>query len=64
MTNTKLTSALDALKKNGVRVYNQTTIPKCDAIPTGSLIFNQVMNGGFHTRRTTQLFSCRSGISG
>lgn len=58
---TKLTSALEALKKSGIRVYDKETIPECDVIPTGSLIFNQVMNGGFHTRRLEQLFA-REGV--
>ena len=57
----KLNSALEALKKSGVRVYNSTSIPECDVIPTGSLIFNQVMNGGFHTRRLEQVFA-REGV--
>lgn len=57
MDNTKLNSALEALKKNGVGVYNVNNLPQCDIIPTGSLICNKIMNGGVATRRLTQLFS-------
>lgn len=60
-TNPKLSSALEALKKNGIRVYSSNAVPECDVIPTGSLIFNQVMNGGFHTRRLEQVFA-REGV--
>lgn len=59
--NSKLNSALEALKKNGIRVYDEKTIPECEVIPTGSLIFNQVMNGGFHTRRL-EMICAREGV--
>lgn len=61
MDNSKLNSALEALKKSGVRVYTPNNLPECEIIPTGSLIFNQVMDGGVRTRRITQLFS-RPGV--
>lgn len=57
MDNSKLNSALEALKKNGVRIFNNESMPVCDIIPTGSLIFNEIMNGGFHTRKLEQLFA-------
>lgn len=57
MENTKLNEALKALKSNGVNVYKTNTLPECEVIPTGSLICNQIMNGGVFTRRLTQLFS-------
>lgn len=57
----KLNTALEALKKNGMRIYTEDTIPECEVIPTGSLIFNKVMNGGFHTRKLEQLFA-REGV--
>ena len=59
--NTKLSSALEALNKSGVRVYTEKTVPECEAIPTGSLVFNQIMNGGVHTRRLEMIFA-REGV--
>lgn len=56
-TNSKLASALEALKKDGIRAYAPSTLPECETIPTGSLIFNHVMDGGVKTRRITQFFS-------
>ncbi len=61
MSSTKLNAALEALKKNGVRVYTPETLPECEVIPTSSLIFNRIMDGGVRTRRVTQLFS-RPGV--
>lgn len=55
--NNKLLSALEALNRNGVSVYGISNLPKCEVIPTGSLICNQIMNGGVYTRRLTQIFS-------
>lgn len=57
MDNKKLMSALETLKKNGIRVYNNDDLPECEVIPTASLICNQIMDGGVRTRRITQLFS-------
>lgn len=57
----KLKSALDSLKKDGVRVFTSETLPQCDIIPTSSLVFNQIMDGGVRTRRITQFFS-RPGV--
>lgn len=57
MDNSKLVSALEALKKSGISVYKSDNLPECEVIPTGSLICNQIMNGGVYTRRLTQLFS-------
>lgn len=57
MDSSKLTSALQALKKSGMTVYKTDNLPACDVIPTDSLICNKIMNGGAHTRRLTQLFS-------
>ena len=57
----KLNSALEALKKSGVRVYTPDNLPECEIIPTGSMIFNKIMDGGVRTRRLTQLFS-RPGV--
>lgn len=59
--NSKLNAALETLKKNGIRVYTEKTIPDCDVIPTGSLVFNQIMNGGVHTRRIEMIFA-REGV--
>lgn len=57
MDNSKLDYALQALKKSGMSIYKTDNLPSCDVIPTDSLIFNKVMNGGVYTRRLTQLFS-------
>ena len=57
VTNPKLAAALESLKKNGVRVYQNDSLPECDVIPSGSLVFNRIMNGGVYTRRLTQFFS-------
>ena len=57
MSSSKLNNALEALKNSGVNVYKTDNLPKCDVIPTSSLIFNTIMNGGVKTRRITQLFS-------
>lgn len=57
MDNSKLTAALDALRKSGMTVYKTDNLPECEVIPTGSLICNKVMNGGVHTRRIEQIFS-------
>lgn len=54
---TNVASALEALKKNGIRVYSTGTLPECEVIPTSSLIFNKIMDGGVRTRRITQIFS-------
>ena len=61
MASSKLNSALEALKKNGVRVFTPEQLPECEIIPTSSLIFNKIMDGGFKTRRISQLFS-RPGV--
>lgn len=61
MANSKLNSALEALKKSGIRIYTEETIPECETIPTGSLIFNQIMDGGVHTRRLEMIFA-REGV--
>lgn len=57
MDNSKLNSALEALKKSGIRVYQKESMPECEVIPTGSIVFNKIMNGGFHTRKLEQLFA-------
>lgn len=54
--NSKLNSALDALKKNGIRIYGNDDIPKVERIKTGSLMLDRLLNGGVPTRRITQFF--------
>lgn len=61
MDSSKLSSALESLKKAGISVYKTNNLPECDVIPTGSLVFNQIMNGGVHTRRLEMLFA-REGV--
>lgn len=56
MTNSKLTSALEALKKSGVRIYDTHTLPQPEYIKTGSLILDKLLDGGVPTRRLTQFF--------
>ena len=55
-TNPKLSSALDALKKNGVRIYDIHNLPCPEHIKTGSLILDKLLDGGVPTRRLTQFF--------
>ena len=61
MDSNKLSNALEALKKSGMRIYTKDSIPESEIIPTGSLVFNQVMNGGFHTRKLEMVFA-REGV--
>lgn len=56
MSNTKLNSALEALKKSGVRIYDTHTLPCPEHIKTGSLILDKLLDGGVPTRRLTQFF--------
>lgn len=55
--NSKLNTALDSLKRAGIRVYNSDALPKCENIKTGSLILDKLLDGGVKTRRITQFFS-------
>lgn len=57
MASAKVAAALEALKKGGVRVYTPEALPECDVIPTASLVFNKILDGGVRTRRLTQFFS-------
>lgn len=52
----KLNSALEALKKSGMRVYTNETVPKQEYIKTGSLILDKLLGGGISTRRIHQFF--------
>lgn len=52
----KLNSALEALKKSGIRIYNNDTVPKQEYIKTGSLILDKLLGGGISTRRIHQFF--------
>lgn len=54
--NSKLNSALEALKKSGVRIYDTHTVPQPEHIKTGSLILDKLLDGGVPTRRLTQFF--------
>lgn len=55
--NDKVMAALKALKKDGVRVYTPETLPECAIIPSASLVFNKIMDGGVRSRRLYQFFS-------
>lgn len=54
--NSKLNSVLEALKKSGMRIYDNDTIPKIEHIKTGSLMLDKLLNGGVPKRRITQFF--------
>lgn len=56
MSNTKLNSALEALKKSGMRVYTNEDVPTQEYIKTGSLILDKLLGGGISTRRIHQFF--------
>lgn len=56
MESTKLLNALETLKKSGMRVYTEDTVPKPEHIKTGSLILDKLLDGGLETRRLTQFF--------
>ena len=54
-----LTSALESLKKAGIRIYDTDDLPSCDSISTGSLVLDSILGEGqgVLTRRLTQFFS-------
>lgn len=54
--NSKLNAALETLKKNGIRIYSNDTIPKIERIKTGSIMLDRLLNGGVPKRRITQFF--------
>lgn len=56
MVSSKLNSALEALKKSGMRIYDNNSVPKPEYIKTGSMILDKLLNGGVPTRRITQFF--------
>lgn len=56
MDSSKLNSALEALKKSGIRIYTEDTVPKPEHIKTGSLLLDKLLDGGLETRRLTQFF--------
>lgn len=56
MDSNKLSNALEALKKSGMRIYTENNIPKPEHIKTGSLILDKLLDGGLETRRLTQFF--------
>lgn len=56
MDNSKLNSALEALKKSGIRIYSSDTLPKPEYIKTGSLMLDKLLGGGITTRRLHQFF--------
>ena len=53
----KLQGALASLKTAGLRVYGVESLPQCEPISTGSLVFDKLLNGGIYTRKISHIFA-------